>query len=322
MYQHLNEVVAGDDLLMALLNRIEHFPRQNILFAGVQYLMLRDGGGRLAEFYPNLTDEPRPVSDVDELFKEFVMANAAELVAIGRTRYTQTNECRRCVALLPAVWATGATRFHLVDLGTSAGLNLLLDQYAYRWGDVTWGGHSSVELTTESRGVTVEPGEIDVISRTGIDLHPVDPGDPEHRRWLEALIWPEHHERGERLRAALSMAATTEMDVLAGDALTLLGPTLDALPEGEPAVVIHSFFLNQLDRPSRRRVGGLLAESRERRPTFRVSLEALDIDNPVATLSIDSGQGLEDIGQAQPHGEWLELQITTPGRRRGEASRS
>lgn len=307
LYQHLNEVIAGDDSLMSVLNRIEHIPRQNILFAGVQYLMSRDGGGPLAEFYPNFTEEPRPFSGLGEEFAGFVLDHADELVAIGRTRYTQTNECRRCVALLPAVWATGATRFHLVDLGTSAGLNLLLDRYAYRWGEVSWGEDSPVELTTESRGVPVQPGEIDVLSRTGLDLHPVDPGDPEDRRWLEALIWPEHHQRRERLRAALSIAATAEMDFVAGDALSLLGPALDALPEGEPVVVMHSFVLNQLDRPSRGMVGEIIAGCRERRPIHRISLEALDAESPAAELSIDSGRGLETIGHAQPHGEWLEL---------------
>lgn len=308
LYTHLTEVIAGDDELMAVLNQIEHTPEPNILFAGVQFIMAREGGGALECHYPNFAGPGAPVEGSAGPFKEFVMANEAALVAIGRSRYTQTNECRRCVALLPAVWATGAARFHLVDLGTSAGLNMLLDRYAYRWGDVTWGGHSTVELTTESRGAAVEPREIDVLSRSGLDLHPVDPGDPEHRRWLEALIWPEHHDRRERLRAALSIAATAEMDLVAGDALTLLGSTLDALPEGEPAVVMHSFFLNQLDRPSRRRLGEILTESRERRPIYRISLEALDAENPAATLSIDTGQGLEDIGQAQPHGEWLELQ--------------
>ena len=187
------------------------------------------------------------------------------------------------------------------------GLNLCLDRYHYRWGDLTWGGDSPVELTTENRGAPVVPREIELLSRTGLDLHPVDPGDEEDRRWLEALIWPEHRERRTRLRAALQVASTIDVDLVPGDALELLGPTVDGLPEGEAVVVMHSFTLNQLHPSTRERVGEIVDECRALRPVHRISMEALDPEDPAAALGVDGGGGLEVVGRAQPHGEWLEL---------------
>lgn len=307
LYQHLNNLIAADEQLLVVLNAIERTPRQNILLAGVQYLMMRDGGGGLAPYYANLTDDPLEISDVDLPFTEFVLGHADELIDLGRTRYTQTNECRRCVALLAGIWATGAERFHLIDFGTSAGLNLHLDRYHYRWGDVTWGPESRVHLVTENRGAPVTPRNIEILSRTGLDLDPIDPADPDDRRWLEAFIWPEHHDRRRRLRAALDIAAANPVDLVTGDALTTLGQVLDGLPGDDPAVVLNSFILNQLQSADRERFDAILNRARDDRAVYRVSMEWLDIEADGSDLAIDDGSGLRNIGSAQPHGEWLEL---------------
>lgn len=306
-YQHLNEVVANDAALLSILNSIEHSPRQNILFAGVQYLMMRDGGGDLGAYYPNFTAEPLDMSGVEKPFRSFVLGHFDELVEIGRERYTQTNECRRCVALLPTVWATGMERFHLVDLGTSAGLNLHMDRYRYRWGETTWGPDSPVHLTTDNRGVDVSPRHIEILSRTGLDLNPIDPLDADSRRWLEALVWPEHHDRLERLRSALEIAAANPVDLIAGNGLATLPAILQGVPDGDPVVVVNSFTLGQFDPEDRARLDDLLRVARASRPVYRVSMEWLDPDAEGADLAIDDGSELEKIGSAHPHGEWLDL---------------
>lgn len=308
LYQRLAGVVAADPDLMRVVNRVENLPQLNILFAGVQYLMTRDGGGQLESFYPNFTSPSLDEIGVAEPFREFVLANEEELVEIGRTRYTQTNECRRCAVLLPGIWATPLERFHLVDLGTSAGLNLHLDRYRYRWGGITWGPESPVVLETDMRGRPIEPHAIGVLSRTGIDLAPIDPANEEDRRWLEALTWPEQTDRLRRLSSALDLARRLEARLIAGDVVEILGPVLDELPDRDPVIVTNSFVFNQLTPENRTILESIIDEMRHTRPVYRVSLEWLDEERPGASLEVFGPDGPATIGLAHPHGEWLDLQ--------------
>lgn len=307
LYRRLTDVIADDPRLCDVLNSIEDRTRHNLLYAGVQYLMMRDGPGDLGRFYPNFTERPLDLEGIGGPFTDFVLANSAELIALGNSRLTQTNECRRCVALLPGIWETPASSFHLVDVGASAGLNLYLDRYQYRWGSQVWGPPTPVVLETENRGRPVAPREIEVMSRIGLDLNPLDPSDADDRRWLEALIWPEHDERRRRLRAALDLASAGSADVVAGEALETLGPTLGSLPPGESVVVLNAFTLNQFAPDDRSRVGDIVDGARADRPVFRVSMEWLTKDTDAAVVAVDDGTGLREVGLAHPHGEWIEF---------------
>lgn len=306
LYAHLVGVIADSPVLLAIINQITHRPQPNMLFAGVQYLLAEDRDNELAGFYGSLSDPPEPPEEAGEPFTHFVTENAAALIEIGNTRYTQTNECRRCVALLPLVLMSGFDSFHLIDLGTSAGLNLAMDLYSYRFDDLSWGPESSVVLKTEVRGVTPSLREFTVLSRTGLDLNPINPQAADDRRWLEALVWPEHEERRNRLVAALDLLSDVETALIGGDALETLGPVLAALPPGEPAVVMNSFALLQLDEQQRLRIEEIADEARTSRPVFRASMELLHIEESTQ-LSVDDGLGATVVGGAHPHGEWIEF---------------
>lgn len=307
LYHHLSEVVAEREELLEVVNRIENRPRPNLLFAAVHYLLADGADHELAGYYPSLTPDPRPMAQAGPVFARFVLEHAGEIVRIGRERYTQTNECRRCVALLPAVMSAPFDRFHLVELGASAGLNLALDRYRYRWGGLEWGPASPVTLETELRGEPPRLRGIEVLSRIGLDLEPMDPGDPDHRRWLEALVWPEHHQRRTRLRAALGLVAELAPEMVRGDAAVTLPDVLARLPNGDPAVLMSPFTLVQLSPGQLERIAGTVAEERHRRPLLRVSMEASASGGRWAALDVDDGSGLVAIGRAHAHGEWLQL---------------
>ena len=310
LYQQLCVVVAEDDELMRVINRIEHRPQINIMFAAVQYLIAKGEGDDLAGYYPNLTPTPLPAAGVDAEFRDFILQHEAEIVEIGATRYTQTNECRRCVALLPMLWMTGLETFHLIDVGTSAGLNLLIDRYHYRWDNLEWGPQSPVRLEAISKGTMPDPVDIAIAGRTGIDLNPVDPRVPDERIWLEALVWPEHHGRRERLRAALEVAESMEIELVAGDALEVLPQVMESLPEDLPIVVMNSFVLNQFSDDQRSEFHELTRAARLRRQVYTVSMEAVAGHHaPVATLSVDTGSGPEEVGVGHHHGEWVEFYV-------------
>src|SRR5262245_42232888 len=96
------------------------------LAAGLHYLVL---GGEAA------WDDP-------------LAGHAAFLREFVATRGVQTNEVQRSWILLPLLLQvsqrTGAERFDLVELGPSAGLNLVWDRYRYRYEAGEWGLRDAV----------------------------------------------------------------------------------------------------------------------------------------------------------------------------------
>jgi hypothetical protein len=307
LYAHLVDVVAEDPELMRVINRIEHLPPPNLLFAAVQYLLMEDGGDDLVRFYPSLVADAEPPDEVGPAFRRFVLAHEEEVVEIGNNRYTQTNECRRCVALLPMVMMAPFDSFHLVDVGASAGLNLALDRYGYRYDGVGWNPDADLVLEAEWRGERVALHGLEVLGRTGLDLNPLDPSDESARRWLDALIWPEHHERRSRLRAALELVSTLDIEMVAGDAIDTLPGILDGIATGVPVIVMSSFALGQFEQAQRDALEGVVSAAREARQVYRISMDVLEKSEDWARLVVDDGSGPRTVGQAHPHGEWLEI---------------
>ncbi len=75
-------------------------------------------------------------------FARALEQHADELRRFVAEQGVQTNETQRCVALLPAfLTIAGETGLplDLLELGPSAGLNLLFDHYRYAYAEGTWG---------------------------------------------------------------------------------------------------------------------------------------------------------------------------------------
>ncbi len=128
----------------------------------------------------------------------------------------QTNESSRGLAwLLPAV-VVGAEAVHLVELGASAGLNLYAEHRAY---DIVTSDDRSLRLGRASdRQFRIKlEGETlpvlddqamrgpEVLSRVGVDAHPLDLTDPKTAAVLMACIWGDQPSRFARLREGLAV---------------------------------------------------------------------------------------------------------------------
>ncbi|SCF39598.1 DUF2332 domain-containing protein [Micromonospora mirobrigensis] len=229
-YERLALAVSRDPELLALLDTLPPAKRQpNLLFGVVRLL-----GG--------------PVDD-PAAFHDWTVANWPAVEEQIRVRATQTNEIGRCAVLLP-VLAELPQPLALLEVGASAGLNLYPDRYAYRYGDHRLGTGEPV-LDCELTGTAPPTRLPEVVWRAGLDLNPLDVTDPADVAWLDALIWPEHTHRRERLRAAAPVAAAEPPLLVRGDLVDDL-PTLAAkAPAGATLVVFHSSVLYQVPRPRR-----------------------------------------------------------------------
>ena len=135
LYSVLARVVADDPALVGLLEAApeeQHNPV--LLFVAVHDLLLRGLGPDLAAFYPNLAPEPK-TGDVAPVFRSFVSNHADQIRELVATRKTQTNEVARCSLFLPLLAQVyeECGPLAVVEVGASAGLNLLFPHYSYEY---------------------------------------------------------------------------------------------------------------------------------------------------------------------------------------------
>ncbi|NWF67819.1 MAG: DUF2332 domain-containing protein [Chloroflexi bacterium] len=136
LYERLCRGIAQDE---ALLRLAAHSPRAqplpNVLLGAVHYLLLKGTPHALAAYYADLSPDPLPPDTPFPLFRAFCQEHQAEIKALLAARRVQTNEVGRCALLLPVFGVIAQRPLALVEVGTSAGLNLLWDRYRYQYSD-------------------------------------------------------------------------------------------------------------------------------------------------------------------------------------------
>jgi hypothetical protein len=224
VYERLSAAVSREEQVLALLGTLPPSKWQpNLLFGVVRLL-----GG--------------PVED-PAAFGDYTVANWPAIEAELRTRTVQTNEAGRCAVLLP-VLAALPQPLALLEVGTSAGLCLYPDRYAYRYGSHGLGSGEPV-LDCAATGVAPPARVADVVWRAGLDLNPLDVTRPSDIAWLDALIWPEHAHRRARLQAAAAIVAAEPPLLVRGDMVDDLPALAAQAPAGATLVVFHTSVMYQ-----------------------------------------------------------------------------
>lgn len=334
-YGAICEGLAEDPERAALLlDARPGFQNPLILLAAVHHLLL--GGERhpLGSYYATVVGGTARDID-DELypaFAAFVDAHRARLAELVATRTTQTNEARRTVVTLPALGLVAheaGAPLALLEVGASAGLNLLPDRYGYQIGEVAVGPEDAavrIRCAAEGELRPPLPADLEVGWRLGLDLNPLDVRDPQTREWLRALVWPEHPDRLELLDAALEVARHDPPLVLRGDLVDDLAPLAARAPAGMALTVVSTWTLAYLE-PARRRAFvlrlGEIAATRGQ-PVWLVAGEAQSVlaslevglaEMPPegfgpSTLSLhrfepDGARDHRLLAHAHPHGRWV-----------------
>ncbi len=208
------------------------------LFAAVHYLVLSGAA-------------PGALSGRYEDFVGALAEHEPALRARIETHGVQTNEVQRCTMLLPTfLAAAGSTGLplELIELGPSAGLNLLVDRYRYRYANGSFGpAESLLELTVEERDGHVPAAllerELVIRRRRGIDLAPVDATTADGYLLLRSFVWPGLDERVARLDAAVeTLRGTPERpELIKGDYTAVLPALLADRPADALTVVFETF---------------------------------------------------------------------------------
>jgi hypothetical protein len=307
---------AGGPVAEALAGR-EADPLESMLqlrFMGaVHRLALAGDAPALAAVYPSCGGD----GDVASAWPPFRATVAENLAVLGRLvrKPVQTNEVGRSRALALGFLTLAAEMglpLRLLELGSSAGLNLRWDGFHYQSGGFSFGDPGSpVQFLDYSEGPLPSlPGHVGIAERLGCDEAPVALDD-DGRLTLRSYLWPDQVERLRMLDGALEVASGIHVPVERSGAADFLERRLADPVAGVCTVVFHSIVMQYVDAAERERVASVLAEAgaraTESAPLARLMLEP---GGDLADLRLTVWPGGEErlLAQAGYHGEpvrWL-----------------
>ncbi|MBX3067618.1 MAG: DUF2332 domain-containing protein [Cryobacterium sp.] len=252
-----------------------------------------------------------PVSEFAE-FRTWLVSNWQQVSAEAATRSTQTNEPRRCAALIAALGLIEEP-ISLIEIGASAGLCMQPDRYSYQFGearlDPVSGPSRLLIESASSSSVPIPSAMPNIAWRAGVDLNPLNVLNDTDVKWLETLVWPEQRDRLERVRLAIEIARLDPPRIIKADALLGLKQLLELAPSesrivvSTPAVLVYLPYLKRME----------LVEEIVSRDIDWISLDALrvlpEVDAKLQdpkpfqfTLSMNSNP-LANVGA---HGQFIE----------------
>jgi hypothetical protein len=308
-----DDLLAGGPVATVLEGHLDSRPASVLalrMLGGAHALALSGRAPELAAWYPSAGGaiDPDPGSPRAWSALRQTFADQRDSIREWLSWPPQTNEVGRAAALIGGLLylaAQASLPFRLVEVGASAGLNLRADRYFVPGDSGTYGDPDSpVVLSHGWQGAAPPAGPVEVISRVGGDIAPVDPASQEGRLRLTAYVWPDQADRLARLRGALAVAGRVPAELRAEPATATLART--ELADGSWTVLWHSIFRQYLTQEQRAEladgVARLGAAATPRARFAHLYLEQSRAGGCPVTLTTWPGASTEVLGIASPHG--------------------
>jgi hypothetical protein len=332
LYERIAAAVAADRDLLEVVRAAPpaaHMPLT--LLGAVHYLLLDGLDHLLADVYAGRSDaDPAP------LFLDICRTHRDKVVELLATRHVQTNDCGRSAVIgIGLTWLATLfdDPFALVDVGASAGINLLCDRYRIDYGPHGTTGPVDSPVEINCRVLAGDPPVADrlppLVARGGIDRSPIDLRDPDDARWLLACVWPDTG-RLARTAASIALVRDDPPTLVAGDAVEALPWVLAELPSGVLPVIVTTSAFGYLSIDDRRRFVSFLTTESHRRPLAWLSSEGAGIveafaaevppghdhtdSDVLGVMTFESGTAAAHfLGFANKHGAWIDWRGPSAG---------
>lgn len=223
----------------------------------------------------------------------------------------QTNEVGRSAALVGGfaeVQRRTGLPLRVLEVGTSAGLNLRFDRYAYDTGDHVCGDPGSPLVFRGWWEGTPPPlpDRLEVAERRGCDRSPIDATTGDGRLTLLSYVWPDQLDRIQRLEAALAIAASDPVEIDEADADEWVADQLAEARPGVATVVVHSIVMQYFGPERRDRFRHALAEAGGRAtsdaPFAWLRMEPATVESAEVRLTLWPGGDDEVLAACGYHG--------------------
>jgi hypothetical protein len=231
----------------------------------------------------------------------------------------QTNEVQRSWVLVPLLLRVaermGVEEIDLVELGSSAGLNLVLDRYRCLYEEGAWGpGDAAIQLAGEERGpvpARLLGRKLLVRGRVGIDRSPIDVTTEDGARLLRSFVWVGQTARFDLLERAIDALRADPPDLVQADFVEELPAVLAAQPRDGLTVVFQTAALGYVGDQGRWKVRAALEEAGAERSLAFVSTGRSRPGGEDWGLRLVywPGDEREFAGHADFHGSWLRWEL-------------
>jgi hypothetical protein len=282
---------------------------------GGLHALVRAGKVRaLAACYP-----PAPPPEPETLWAALAPVLKGKSLLPWLDSAPQTNEVARSGVLVPGFLTIAAETglpLALLELGCSAGLNLVPDRYAYRLGTLEAGNpESCLRIEPVWEGADPPACRLAIASRAGVDLNPLDVANPAQRSRLLAYIWPDQPQRLERMARAMAITAEDLPEIVQGDAADFVEARA-TLRDGVATTVFHSIAFQYFPAQTQSRIRSHMAETGARATRaaplawlrFEADPGAENGTPPSLRLTLWPGSEDRLLARAHPHGQlvhWL-----------------
>jgi hypothetical protein len=286
-------------------------------------LPLRAAGGFHALHLSEAAHELAPIyADAEDI-------NDAAIIAGVVTRHEavllpwldgppQTNEAGRSSNFIAAMlWFAEQglpPHFDCLEIGSSAGINLMIDRYHYDLGGVHVGPQpGAMAFAPDWRGNHPPMHRVAFAGLKGCDVAPVDLTDPAQALRLKAYIWPEHDVRFARMEAAIAAAHAEKPDLVRANAADFVEAEL-ARPQaaGTTRVLMHSIVWQYVPADQQARVTAAMEAAGARatadRPLAWIALEANRTvhHHELVVRHWPAAPAPRKLAHAHAHGAWVE----------------
>ena len=262
-----DDVAAGGPIGRFLFDHLESTYEDAVplrFLGGVHRLVLAGSAPDLAARFPSVGGD----GDAAAAWPALVAAVHAhdDAVRDALTRPPQTNEVGRSAALvggfLVVARDTGLP-LRLLEVGSSAGLNLRFDRYWYESNGAGYGDVASPVRFTDLWEEGRPPFDVsaEIAARRGCDRNPIDASSEDGRLTLLSYVWPGQTQRFTMLRAALEVARDAPVAIDRADIPAWLERRLDEPAPGCTTVIFHSITWQYLTDDERATAEAALATS-------------------------------------------------------------
>ena len=229
----------------------------------------------------------------------------------------QTNEAGRSAGIMAALLWLGARivpRFDLLEIGSSAGANTMMDRFAFDLGGTRTGvAGSTVRIVPEWRGPPPPEVDLEIAAIRGCDRAPINLVDPVQALRLKSYTWPENHARLDRLDRIVEMARERRPDLASADAADWVEARLaEPQEDGTTRALFHSIVWQYIQPAGRARIETAMEAAARRatpnRPLAWIMLETnrQTFRHEVLVRYWPGGDDWTLLGSAHAHGAWLE----------------